>query len=294
MAQCSLCNNPAVIDNPLFCKEHFTIDFENRVFATIKEYNLIKESSKVAVAVSGGKDSLTVLTILNKQYPVTAILIDEGIADYRDHTIEDMKRVCADKKIPYKIYSFKEYSGMTLNEMIQNGTSHPCSTCGTMRRQLLNIASKEFDIIATGHNADDESQAILMNIIRGNTEIFPRLGPSSGIHEHKEFVQRIKPLYFCTEKEIMTYAYLHNLIRGYNECPHAGKSYRSIVRDELNNYAQSHPAARKTLLKQFLNFKSGLRVEQIPILKCTSCGEPSSSKVCRACLLLENIKINKH
>ncbi len=293
MATCTLCKAPAVIENPHYCKEHFIERFEARVSETIKKYELISQNDKVVVAVSGGKDSLTVLTLLHKwSYAVTALLIDEGIPGYRDHTIEDMKRVCVEKNIPYKILSFAELTGHTLNEMIQTKasySSHPCTTCGTLRRYLLAKGSKDFDVIATGHNADDESQVVLMNIIRGNTELFARLGPVSGIAQ-EGFTKRVKPLYFCTEKEIMTYAYLQGLVRGFNECPHIGLSYRNIIREELNNYAQAHPNARRELLEKFLSFKESMTINQTLAKLCRFCEQPSSAGICKACELIERMK----
>ncbi len=293
MPTCHLCKNSAVIENPYYCKEHFIENFESRVAATIKKYNLLKPTDKVVVAVSGGKDSLAVLTILHKfNYGVTALLIDEGIPGYRDHTTEDMKRVCNERKIPYKILSFEELTGQTLNQMIDSKESyalHPCTTCGILRRYLLAKGSNDFDVIATGHNADDESQAVLMNIIRANTEMFARLGPVTG-RGQEEFTRRIKPLYFCTEKEIMTYAYLQGLVRGYNECPHASLSYRNIIREELNNYARAHPDARRELLERFLAFKQTMIVDSASVKLCKFCEQPSSTGVCKACALIERIQ----
>lgn len=288
-----LCSNSAVIENPYYCREHFIEKFESRVALTIEKYNLLKKTENIAVAVSGGKDSLTVLTILHKfGYRVTALLIDEGIPGYRDHTTEDMKRVCLERNISFKILSFFDLTGQTLNQMIDSKESyalHPCTTCGILRRYLLAKGSNDFDVIATGHNADDESQAVLMNIIRGNTEMFARLGPVSG-RGQEEFTRRVKPLYFCTEKEIMTYAYLQGLVRGYNECPHAGLSYRNIIREELNHYAQLHPGARRDLLERFLAFKQSMKVDTATIKLCKFCEQPSSTGICKACSLIERIQ----
>jgi uncharacterized protein (TIGR00269 family) len=275
------CGEPAVIDGR--CKGHFSAHFEQKVRSTIADNDLIRKDDRVAVAVSGGKDSLTVLTLLKRWHGnVTAIAIDEGIAGYREHTLKDAVRVCEQQGIPLLIRSYKELTGMTLDEMMAKKRFHPCTVCGTLRRHLLNVASKEFDVLATGHNADDEAQAILMNILRGNTEIFPRLGPSSGAGA-KGFTRRVKPLYFCTEKEVMTYAFLHGLASEFTECPNIEESYRHLIRDELNRYAQSHAGTRERILRNFLIAKRAFPQQEVALGRCGKCGEPSSNPECRAC-----------
>jgi tRNA-5-methyluridine54 2-sulfurtransferase len=294
--RCTRCDEHAVIDQPALCKAHFIEKFEQRVWQTIDKYQLIPHGSNVAVAVSGGKDSLTVLTLLHKSYRVTAIAIDEGIVGYRERTLEDARRLCAKLGIPLLIRSFKDLTGMTLDEMLEKRVLHPCAICGAFRRHLLNIAAKGFDVLATGHNADDESQAVLMKIIKGNTEIFPRLGPISGADingksgARKGFVRRIKPLYFCTEKEVMTYAFITGLADTFVECPYAEHSYRGMIRDELNCYAQSHPGVKVRLLQRFLATKQELSVACATSIVCDMCGEPASTKVCRACSYLSLMK----
>lgn len=280
--QCS-CGQAAVFGQPALCKTHFIEYFEQKVRSAIDEYGLINQDERIAVAVSGGKDSLTVLTLLNKWFGnVTAIAIDEGIAGYREHTLEDARKVCAQHDIPLVIKSYKELTGSTLDEMLAKRKMHPCTICGTLRRHLLLIASKDFDVLATGHNADDESQAVLMNIIKGNTEIFPRIGPVSG-HGAKGFTRRVKPLYFCTEKEVMTYAFIKGLVSGFTECPNIDESYRHLIRDELNSYAQSHPGVKERLLKRFLIAKQAYPQTEIQLQRCTNCGEPTNAEICKAC-----------
>lgn len=275
------CGKPAVIDTR--CAEHFTAEFEQKVRDTIENYELIRPNEKIAVAVSGGKDSLTVMTLLQRWYGnVTAIAIDEGIAGYREHTLKDVVRVCEAQHIPFIIKSYKELTGLTLDEMLAKKRLHPCTVCGTLRRHLLNVASKDFTVLATGHNADDEAQAIVMNILRGNTEIFPRLGPVAGAGV-RGFTRRIKPLYFCTEKEVMTYAFLHGLVSEFTECPNVGESYRHMIRDELNRYAQDHPNVRTRILQRFLLAKQAFPKREVLLQKCETCGEPSSNSPCRAC-----------
>ncbi|HIH25041.1 TPA: TIGR00269 family protein [Candidatus Woesearchaeota archaeon] len=305
--RCAQCESTAVIDGPLRCEKHFLEGFEECVRRTIEEHDLIPSDGRIAVAVSGGKDSLVVLTLLHKWFGkerigigdgldsvfgddrVVAIAIDEGIDGYRDRTLDEARRVCAENNITLIVRSFEDLAGQRLDAIIKRKDAHPCSVCGTLRRRLLADASKGFAVIATGHNADDESQAILMNLIRGNTELFARLGPSTGTHD-AGFTRRVKPLYFCPEREVMAYAYMKGFARGFEECPYAGQSYRQIVRDALNSYAQSHHGVRDRLLRRFLVAKSALsRGGAGAVIPCRTCGEPSSSGACKTCAILRVI-----
>lgn len=290
--RCVSCQAPAIIEQPARCKEHFIAYFEKKVHDTIAEHKLLEQNNRVAVAVSGGKDSLTVLTLLKRwNYDVTAIAIDEGIAGYREKTLVDARRVCEANNIPLVIHTFESLAGKTLDKMLAEQKQHPCTLCGTFRRHLLHLAARDFDALATGHNADDEAQAVLMNLVKGNTELFSRIGPVAGEAPRAGFVRRVKPLYFCTEKEVATYAFLHGLITDFTECPYVHESYRHVIRDELNNYAQSHTGVKERLLRRFLLVRPN--ADDAPhavISSCERCGEPSSGKVCKACQLLGSVK----
>jgi len=290
--RCSLCDETAVMAEPARCKAHFIEDFERRVVETITEFDLLRTGMRVPVAVSGGKDSLTILTILKRAgHDVTAIAIDEGIAGYRDKTLEDARRHCEVLGVPLKIYSFQELAGMPLDAMVARG-HHPCSVCGTLRRHLLNVAAKGFDVIATGHNADDEAQAVLMNIIKGNTELFSRLGPRSGNASSgaSGFTPRVKPLYFCAEKEVLAYAWLNGIADTFVECPHVTQSYRHVIRDALNSYAKDAETKRK-ILRNYLAMKARMPADEgSPRRVCERCGEPSSKDICNACKYLAMLR----
>src|SRR3989344_70420 len=126
---CKNCLNKPVIkltnNNIQLCKQHFIKYFERKVFNTIRNYKLIEKNDKVGVAVSGGKDSLTVLNILiilkNKirKFEIEAIAIDEGIKDYRDETLENAKKFCNENKIKLHIFSYKEEFGDTLDNFLK-------------------------------------------------------------------------------------------------------------------------------------------------------------------------------
>lgn len=291
MAKCKICSGNAAFEE--LCKEHFIVQFESKVMKTIKDFDLVRKGQKIAVACSGGKDSVTILHVLNKNFNnVTAIAIDEGISGYRDKTLEDLNRICSEMKIPLKIYSFKDAAGQTLDQIKTKVNTKPCTPCGIMRRYLLNKAAKEYDVLVTGHNMDDEVQSLVMNIAKGNMELSARLGPKSGIVEDEGFVSRVKPLYLCTEKETTAYAFLMGFDIKFSECPNSYISYRAKVRDALNDLECKKPGTKKALIHDFLEILPKLKdkysISQ-KLMHCSSCREPSSSGTCNACRLIQEI-----
>ena len=297
------CNEKPIIQLPAgekLCRNHFTGYFEGKVFRTIRQFELLDKEENLGVALSGGKDSLTVLHILSrlsKQNPkirISAIAIDEGIHGYRDKTLAKAKEFCREKDIALHVFSYKEELGLTLDEMLKILKVKPCTVCGIFRRYLLNKKSRELKLtkLATGHNLDDECQSILMNQLKNNIDASARLGPKVGLLQDEKFVQRIKPLYLCTEKEATTYAFVNGLLDEFNECPNVPQSFRAQVRDTLNDLENKFPGTKYSVVNSFLQVLPLLKqkFKNEAIKACLRCSEPSANDLCNACVYLEKLK----
>lgn len=301
--EANCCNDKPVMElysGERLCKSHFIDYFENKVFKTIRQFQLLDKEENLGVALSGGKDSLTILHILNKlsqqnlRIRVNAIAIDEGIHGYRDKTLEKAKGFCNKNNIRLHIFSYKKEFGLTLDEMLRILDVKPCTICGIFRRYLLNKKSKELELtkLATGHNLDDECQSILMNQLKNNIEASTRLGPKVGLIHDDKFVQRIKPLYLCTEKEVTTYAFVNGLLDEFNECPNVPQSFRAQVRDTLNNLENKFPGTKYSIVNSFLQTLPLLKKQFIydAVKICMKCSEPSANNVCNACVYLGKLR----
>ncbi|MEM4637904.1 MAG: TIGR00269 family protein [Candidatus Woesearchaeota archaeon] len=303
--KCTKCEEKAVYQGQgqYFCKNHFINYFENKVFKTIKKYNLIEKNDNVCVATSGGKDSLTVLYITMlycKKYDIKffALAIDEGIKGYRDHTIEDLKEFCQKYHIKLHVVSFKERFGDTLDNIrdkaLTEKNKKPCTVCGIFRRTALNRAAREFKAtkLVTGHNLDDEAQSYLMNLLLGNMSHNAALGPITGLNLNDKFIPRVKPLYFMLEKETRLFALIKGFKVSFNECPNIDQSFRAVVRDELNNIESKLPGAKNSIVNAFLEILPLLKQHyknNKPFKTCIKCGDPSANEICNACKLEEEL-----
>lgn len=299
---CQNCNKKPVYklgSGENLCKVCFLKYVEKKVRKTLRVYKLIDKKDEIAVAVSGGKDSLTVIDLLssiyktNKNIKIKALMIDEGIQGYRDQCITPTKKFCKERNISLEIVSYKKEFGFDLDEVIKG--RKPCSVCGVLRRNLLNTYAKKLQVkkLATGHNLDDEAQTIIMNQFRKNVLASARLGPMTGIEDHEAFVRRIKPLYFLTEKEIMTYAFVKGIVREFNECPYNKESYRNQVREMLNNFEELYPGTKHSIVSSFLEMLPALQTQEKgkgKIKQCIQCGQPSSQQQCQKCQVLQQLK----
>src|SRR3989338_2010452 len=316
------CNEKPIIELPAgekLCKGHFIDYFEIKVFKTIRQFNLLEKEENLGVALSGGKDSLSVLHILQKlsqenpKISLNAIAIDEGIEGYREKTLAKAAEFCEKNNIKLHVFSYKEEFGLSLDGMLKILKVKPCTICGIFRRYFLNKKSKELKLtkLVTGLNLDDECQSIMMNQMKNSIQASARLGPKVGliqdemsanrkaISEHAQkpkvfdkFVQRIKPLYLCTEKEVTTYAFINGLLDNFNECPNVAFSFRAQVRDMLNGMEQKFAGTKYSIVNSFLEIlpmlKEKFKGEMVQI--CSRCGEPSSNDICSACNYLERLK----
>lgn len=303
--KCTKCDEKAVYHGlgQNFCKNHFINYFENKVFRTIKKYELFNKDDNICVATSGGKDSLAVLymTMLycrKNNIKFFALAIDEGISGYRDHTIDDLKKFCKKYDIELHVVSFKDKFGDTIDNIRDKAlTEHnkkPCTVCGIFRRTALNRTARELKAtkLVTGHNLDDEAQSYIMNLLLGNMSHNAALGPITGLNLNDKFIPRVKPLYFMLEKETRLFALLKNFKVSFHECPNINHSFRAIVRDELNIIDNKLPGAKNSIVKSFLEILPVLKEHyknNRPFKICKKCGDPSANDICNACKLEEEL-----
>ncbi|MBV8234253.1 MAG: tRNA(Ile)-lysidine synthetase, partial [Acidimicrobiia bacterium] len=168
--KCRRCRAPAVIDvrrhNAGFCRDCFLVHCHEQVRKTLEDFDMLQRGDRVLVAVSGGKDSLALWDILRDLgHDADGLYLGLGIGEYSDGS-GTYARAYADK------------TGATLVELdlptdvgfdIPTGSRvarrAPCSACGLSKRHLFNQAAVDggYDVVATGHNLDDEAAVLFGN-----------------------------------------------------------------------------------------------------------------------------------
>ena len=254
---------------------------------------MLEHWSRVVVAVSGGKDSLTLLHLLKEIEDEThgsdliAVTIDEGISGYRNEAVKIAVDASKKLKVEWKLVSFKDLYGTTMDEITSKARElGACSFCGVLRRRALNIVARDMnaDRLATGHTLDDMAQSAFLNLLRGDMGRISALTP--GGFNAPGFVRRIKPLCEIPEKETTLFTYLEGLEFQSITCPYSEEAMRSDVRAFLNEIETRRPGTLFTVYNTALKLIPKATIQQT-LRTCSKCGESSVGDICRVCQLLD-------
>jgi uncharacterized protein (TIGR00269 family) len=298
--KCRVCKEKAVINIrriglPL-CSGHFVERFEKETLRIIKRYKMFTRKDRIAVMVSGGKDSLSLLYVLKKLgFDVTGVHIHLGIyrENYSDNSLEFVRKF--EDKFGIRIYSYiiKDKQKKGIEDIIEEKSmKKPCAVCGMVKRYLMNrlAIEKGYNVVATGHNLDDESARLFGNIIYWQEEHI----------EHQEIVlpqegdkllKKVKPFSFFSEKETSLYAILNSIPYIKEECPYSEGAKTILYKGILNTLERRSPGTKYRFLKGFYEFKSKIKLSNIRSFKgnafCERCGVPTIGSVCGFCKVFE-------
>jgi uncharacterized protein (TIGR00269 family) len=302
VAGCDKCGKKAVIfvkySGAHLCADHFCDFVEKRVKHEIRQQVNLKGGERIAVAVSGGKDSTVALHLVSKilghrrDLELCAITVDEGIAGYRESSIPIVADQCRSIGFDHVVISFEDAFGITMDEIAKKERRlATCSYCGVLRRAAMNRAAKELraKYLATGLNLDDTAQSILMNFSRGDVERLARLGPHKRVQ--MDLVPRIQPLRMIPESETTLYALVNNLSYHDLECPYAPEALRNTYRSVIAQLEDKCPGTRHSILNSYAEILPALEsIYPRAKLGLCSCGEPTMAEKCKACELIDSLR----
>lgn len=280
----------------------FVTYLEGKVKDTIDTYDLLSGSKKIAVAVSGGKDSTTILHILLKLgYPVEAVTVDAKIGCYTATNLENIRTYCKAHNVPLHEINFREEFGSSLcylqSVLKAKGIDlKSCTTCGVLRRTLLNKKVRDIgaDILVTGHNLDDEAQVFVMNLMKNTLELSARMGPRTGVRHVEGLIPRVKPLYFIKNNEVVRYSKIQKFPVYLGECPCSVEGQRSHIKHWLNDKEAENPDIKENIIRYFLDHKETIITQHTNISiphACARCDEPCAGEICKACQILDKLSL---
>ncbi len=306
--KCNYCSNSIVIhrkhSGEQLCPHCFEKSVEKTIYKTISKYKMISSQDRIIVALSGGKDSITLLYNLMKiqeksscSEPLMALIIDEGIKDYRENSVKQAASFCKKFDVEHEVVTFKEKIGRTLDDIIEIKKKSPeykyaCNYCAIIRRRILNDSAKELGgtVLAMGHNLTDIAETYLMNILHkrlnliSNQYFFKKEKPNLS----RFFIKKVMPLIKIPEEEIFLYANIKKFNYYASHCPYREKD--PILRKRVLGFIQEckkySPEIEFNLVNCFLELSKILydHYERIPCKFCQKCGYPSGiSELCSYC-----------
>jgi uncharacterized protein (TIGR00269 family) len=305
--KCRTCGGKAAVNmrhhKLALCKEHFLEWIPAQTERVIKKYGMFRRQEKILVAVSGGKDSLSLWEILQRlDYQADGVYIGLGIDEGIGYSAESQRlaeNFAAAHGLKLHVLDLQKEYGASVSQIAQEthrGRDKPCSVCGIVKRHVMNRLARElgYDVLATGHNLDDEAATLFGNTLSWLGEYLLRQGPV--LPETPGLARKVKPLCRFYEREVLAYALLRGIEYIYEECPFAVGSTSIYYKELLNKMENDRPGMKLAFYLSFLEARrNGFFTErteiQAELHPCPNCGQPTSALgKCSFCRMIERIK----
>ena len=228
----------------------------------VDEYKMIEEGDHIAVGISGGKDSLTLLYALHglkrfypKKFELSAITVDLG---YNECDFGQIEALCAEMQVPYRIVK-TDIAHILFDERKEK---NPCSLCAKMRKGALNEAVKEMGCnkVAYAHHRDDIIETMLLSLIFEGR--FHSFSPRTYLDRMDLTV--IRPIMFVDEADVIGFKNKYNLPVVKNPCPVDGYTKRQYAKELVKNLNTEHPGTKNRMFTAILNGDIAGWPERIP------------------------------
>jgi uncharacterized protein (TIGR00269 family) len=280
------------------CQECYLEWFPQQVQRAIRKYKMFGPQDSILVAVSGGKDSLSLWDVLlDLGYHADGLYINLGIGngDYSKASLQKVSKFAAGREgARFQVVDIKGTYGQSVPELArtrQRGR-RVCSLCGLVKRHVMNRIAYEgsYAAIATGHNLDDEAATLMSNTLQWETGYLARQAPVLP-STHPKLARKVKPFCRLYERETAAYTLVRGIDYIYDECPYAVGAKTIFYKSLLNQLENRSPGAKMQFYLQFLKAKEEGRFmaaegEKGTLNECQSCGQPTTAPgLCAFCRL---------
>ena len=295
--RCIRCKAPANVEvrryRSAFCAGCYPRWFRNLVERAITEDHMFTRHDRVLVAVSGGKDSLALWHVLTELgYRADGMYVRLGIADYSRRSQAKSEAFAAHHDLVLHQIELED-EGFNVPQLRDARSGKPCASCGTVKRYHFNklAADLHYDVVATGHNLDDEAATLFGNVMHWQVDYLGRQGPVLE-STHPRLVKKVKPLYRLGERETAAYSIIERIDYILEECPMAKGAKSLEYKDMLNRLEEAQPGAKYQFLMGFLRNRGdavGWRraSPSVELRECARCGQPTTAEVCAYCRMAD-------
>jgi uncharacterized protein (TIGR00269 family) len=301
--KCKKCGQKAAVNMPQhhlgLCRDHFLEWVPEQTERFIKKYAMFTRQERVLVAVSGGKDSLSLWDILYRLgYQADGLYIALGIDGGVRYSAESQRlaeKFAAERGLTLHVVDVQAETGKTIPQWAETtlrGKQKPCAVCGMVKRHEMNRIARDlgYEVLATGHNLDDEAAVLFSNTLHWSVEYLLRQGPV--LRETPGLARKVKPLCRFYEREMTAYALLRGIEYIYEECPYSVGASSIRYKELLNQLEHDQPGAKLTFYLQFLEARQqglfgGEAQPEAELHPCTRCGQPTSAPgLCSYCRMV--------
>jgi uncharacterized protein (TIGR00269 family) len=295
--KCTVCKGPAVIDlarhNAHFCTDHFLRFCRDQVVKAVDEFAMIAPGERVLVAVSGGKDSLALWDLLLELgHEADGLYLGLGIGEYSDESGRYARAFAAARGVRLVEIDLPADHGFDVPTAARATRRVPCSACGLSKRHLFDQAAREggYDVVATGHNLDDEAAVLFGNVLRWDEAYLARQLPVLAARDG--FPRKVKPLVRLSEREMAAYCVVRRIDYQVEECPMAVGNKHLGYKEALNEVELRSPGSKHAFYFGFLaraaeRFADAALADGGVLGACERCGAPTTNDVCAFCRLSE-------
>ncbi len=219
----------------------------------IDDYNMIQENDKIAIGISGGKDSLTLLYALHglqcfypKHFEIHAVTVDLG---FQNLNLEEIKTLCRSLEVEYHIVE-TDIAQIIFEDRKE---TNPCSLCAKMRKGALNDAVKAIGCnkVAYAHHKDDVVETMVMSLIfEGRFHTF-----SPVTYLDRTGLTVIRPLLYMNEADVIGFINKYQLPVVKSPCPADGNTKREYIKELLRHLNQENPGVKERMFTAIQNGK---------------------------------------
>ncbi len=288
--RCRRCRGPAAIEvrrhNAAFCRDCFIHHVREQVKRAIEAYEMFTPQDRILVAVSGGKDSLALWDVLLELgYEAGGLYLGLGIGGYSARSGDLVRAFAAERRSPLVEIDLAEAFGFDIPTAGRKGSRSTCSVCGLSKRYVFNRAALEhgYDVVATGHNLDDEAATLLGNTLRWQTDYIARQFPV--LPSEEGLLKKVKPLYRLSELETAAYTFLRGIDYVVEECPLVAGNTQLRYKEAMNGLEAASPGTKAQFFLSFLDRGAPLfeRQDEADLRPCERCGQPTTGRFCAFC-----------